>query len=46
MWPPDRKSRLSGKDLDAGSCWGQEEKGPTQDEMAEWHHVLDGHECG
>ena len=38
------KSWFFGKDPDAGSCWGQEEKGPTQDEMAEWHHVLDGHE--
>ena len=24
--------------------WGQEEKGTTKDEMAEWHHWLDGHE--
>ena len=23
---------------------GQEEKGTTEDEMAEWHHCLDGHE--
>ena len=23
--------------------WGQEEKGTTQDEMAGWHHGLDGH---
>ena len=23
---------------DAGRDWGQEEKGMTQDEMAEWHH--------
>ena len=22
--------------------WGQEEKGTTEDEMAEWHHRLDG----
>ena len=26
------------------SDWGQEEKGMTEDEMAEWHHRLDGHE--
>ena len=24
--------------------WGQEEKGTTEDEMAGWHHGLDGHE--
>ena len=24
--------------------WGQEEKGTTEDEMAGWHHRLDGHE--
>ena len=33
---------LIGKDLDAGRDWGQEEKGMTEDEMAEWHHWLDG----
>ena len=26
--------------------WGQEEKGRTEDEMAGWHHRLDGHEFG
>ena len=25
---------------------GQEEKGRTEDEMAGWHHSLDGHEFG
>ena len=29
---------------DAGRDWGQEEKGSTEDEMAGWHHQLDGHE--
>ena len=29
---------LIGKDFDAGRDWGQEEKGTTEDEMAEWHH--------
>ena len=29
---------------DAGRDWGREEKGVTEDEMAEWHHCLDGHE--
>ena len=27
-----------------GRDWGQEEKGMTEDEMAGWHHRLDGHE--
>ena len=27
-----------------GRGWGQEEKGPTEDEMAGWHHRLNGHE--
>ena len=34
------------KDPDAGRDWGQEEKGTTEDEMAGWHHRLDGHEFG
>ena len=29
---------------DAGRDWGQEEKGTTEDEMAAWHHPLDGRE--
>ena len=33
-----------GKDSDAGRDWGQEEKGATEDEMAGWHHRLDGRE--
>ena len=37
-------SWLIGKDPDAGRDWGQEEKGTTEDEMAGWHHWLDGHE--
>ena len=32
---------LIGKDPDAGRDWGQE-KGTTEDEMAGWHHQLDG----
>ena len=31
LWPLDEKSWLTGKDLDAGKDWGQEEKGAT------WH---------
>ena len=44
LWPPDAKSWLIGKDPYAGRDWGKEEKGTTEDEMAEWHHQLDGHE--
>ena len=44
LWPPDAKSRLSGKDPDAGKAWGKEEKGATEDEMVWWHHWLKGHE--
>ena len=44
FWPSDEKSWLIGKDPDAGRDWGQEEKGTTEDEMAGWHHRLDGHE--
>ena len=32
-----------GKTL-TGRDWGQEEKGTTEDEMAGWHHGLDGRE--
>ena len=44
LWPTDAKSWLIGKDPDAGRDWGQQEKGMTEDEMAGWHHRLDGHE--
>ena len=43
LWPPDAKSRLIGKDPDAGKDWGQE-KWATEDEMVGWHHQLNGHE--
>ena len=42
-WPLDVKSRLIGKDPDAGKDWGQE-KGVTEDEIIGWHHWLNGHE--
>ena len=32
------------EDSDAGRDWGQEEKGTTKEEMAGWHHRLNGHE--
>ena len=44
FWPPDGKNWLFEKDSGAGRDWGQEKKGETEDEMAEWHHRLDGHE--
>jgi len=44
VWPPDVKNWLIWKDPDAGKDWRQEEKGTTEDEMAGWHHRLDGHE--
>ena len=44
LWPPHAKSWLIGKDSDAGRDWGQEEKGTTEDEMAGWHHWLNGRE--
>ena len=40
MWRVDS----SEKNPDTGRDWGQEEKGMTEDEMAGWHHQLDGHE--
>ena len=33
LWPPDVKSRLIGKDPDAGKYWRQKEKGAAEDEM-------------
>ena len=44
LWPPHAKSWLIAKDSIVGRDWGQEEKGTTEDEMAGWHHWLDGHE--
>ena len=46
LWPPDVKSWLVWKALDAGKDWRQEEKWRTEDEMVEWHHRLDGHGFG
>ena len=44
LWPPDVKNWLIGKDSAAGRDWGQEEKGTPEDEIAGWHHWLDGRE--
>ena len=40
MWRVDSLE----KTLMLGGIGGQEEKGTTEDEMAGWHHQLDGHE--
>ena len=42
LWSPHAKSWLIEKDSDAGRDWGQEKKGTTEDEMAGWHHGLNG----
>ena len=44
LWPPHVKSSPVWKDSDAWRDWGQEEKGMTENQMAGWHHRLDGHE--
>ena len=46
FWPPDAKSWLIWTDPDAGKDWGQEEKGPTEDDIVGWHHWLNGHGFG
>ena len=46
LWPSDVKSWLTGKAPDAGTDWGQEKKGTTEDEMVGWHHRLSGHGFG
>ena len=48
LWPPDanslEKAQLIRKVPDAGKHWRLKEKGMTEDEMAGWHHWLNGHE--
>ena len=44
LWSSHEKSWFIVKDSDAGRDWGQEEKGTTDNEMAVWHHWLDGRE--
>ena len=44
LWSPDVKNRLIGKDPDAGKDQRREEKRMTEDDMAGWHHRLDGRE--
>ena len=43
LCPPDVKSRLTGKDPDAGKDRRQEEKGTTEGETVGWHYQLNGH---
>ena len=42
--PNDVKSWLIRKDPDAGNDWRQEEKGTKENEIAGWHHGLNGRE--
>ena len=44
IWPPDEKSRLIGKDTDAGKDRRQKEKRVAEREMVGWHHRLNGRE--
>ena len=47
--PKEELPRSVGAQYATRECWeglGQEEKGTTEDEMAGWHHCLDGHESG
>ena len=40
LWPPEMKSRLIGKDPDAGKDWGEKEKKEAEDGMFRKHHRL------
>ena len=44
LWPLDVKNWLIWKDPDVGKDGRRKEKGKTEDEMAGWHHWLNGHE--
>ena len=44
LCPPHAKTWLTGKNPESGRDWRQEEKGTMEDEMAGWHHGLDGRE--
>ena len=43
LWPPDMKSRLIGKDPDAGKDRRQKKNGTTEGQIVGWHHRLNGH---
>ena len=42
LWPLDAESWLIRKDLDAGKDLREEEEGPEENEIAGWHHRLNG----
>ena len=44
LWPPDVENWLTGKVPDCGKDWRLEKTGTTEDEMAGWHHWLNGQE--
>ena len=44
LQPLDAKSRLTGKDPEAGKVGHQKEKEAAEDEMVRWHHRHNGHE--
>ena len=46
LWPPDAKTQLIGKELDAEKDCGQEENRATEGEIVGWHHRLNAHEFG
>ena len=41
LWPPDRKSRLTGKDPDAGKDGRQKKKRAAEDEMVSITNSMD-----
>ena len=43
LWPPQRVDALE-KTLMLGGIGGRRRRGYTEDEMAGWHHALDGSE--
>ena len=44
LWPHDAKSQFTGKDIEVGKDWGQEEKRATEDGIVGCHHWLNGRE--
>ena len=44
LWPPNVKSRLTGKGRDDEKDWRQKEKGVAEDEMVGYNHWLNEHE--
>ena len=44
LWPPDAKSKFTGKDPDAGKGWRQKDKPMAEDKKVTQHHQLNVHE--